>query len=41
MNGVETIHGLGEITEYEQGLVDAMLPDLVAQAAKGVKFATD
>ena len=26
---------------YEQGLIDDMLPDLVAQAAKGVKFATD
>eukprot|EP01048_Picozoa_sp_COSAG05_P013225 COSAG05_NODE_1388_length_5007_cov_2.253260_3_plen_310_part_00 len=41
VNGVETVHGLGEITEYEQGLIDDMLPDLVAQAAKGVKFATD
>jgi malate dehydrogenase len=37
-DGVDTIHGLGEITETEQELVDAMLPDLIAQAAKGVAF---
>eukprot|EP01047_Picozoa_sp_COSAG01_P019459 COSAG01_NODE_1080_length_11819_cov_29.816212_9_plen_336_part_00 len=36
--GVQKIHGLGEITEYEQGLVDAMLPDLIAQAEKGFAF---
>jgi malate dehydrogenase len=38
-DGVDTIHGLGEITPYEEQLVADMLPDLVAQAAKGVAFA--
>lgn len=38
-DGVDTIHGLGEITAYEEQLVADMLPDLIAQAAKGVAFA--
>ena len=37
--GVEEIHGLGEITEYEQGLVNDMMPDLIKQAEKGIAFA--
>ena len=37
-DGVDTIHGLGEITEYEEQLVADMLPDLIAQAEKGAAF---
>ena len=37
-DGVDTIHGLGEITAYEEQLVADMLPDLIAQAEKGVAF---
>merc|ERR1711904_131684 len=29
--GVETIHGIGSVTAYEQKLIDDMMPDLVAQ----------
>ncbi|KAI5475923.1 malate dehydrogenase [Pseudohyphozyma bogoriensis] len=37
-NGVETIHPLGEITPYEQELVEASLGDLAKQIQKGVSF---
>lgn len=37
--GVETIHGLGELSAYEQGLVDDMLPELKEQIAKGQEYA--
>lgn len=37
-NGVEEIHGYGEINAHEQKLLDEMLPDLKAQVAKGVEF---
>ena len=37
-DGVDTIHGLGEITEYEEQLVADMMPDLIAQAEKGFAF---
>jgi len=37
-DGVDTIHGLGEITAYEEKLIEDMLPDLIAQAEKGVAF---
>lgn len=39
--GIKTIHGLGDVSDYEQGLIDAMIPDLIAQAAKGVAFVSD
>jgi len=37
-NGVDTIHGYGALSAYEQGVLDKAVPDLVAQAAKGVAF---
>jgi len=37
--GVETIHGYGTVNAYEQKLIDDMIPDLVAQAKKGVDWA--
>ncbi|GMI30027.1 hypothetical protein TeGR_g7558 [Tetraparma gracilis] len=36
--GVEEVHGFGEMTEYEQGWFDKMMPDLKAQIAKGHAF---
>jgi len=39
--GVEEAYPLGEITQYEQGLVNAMLGDLCSQIEKGVKFVAD
>lgn len=39
--GVETIHGIGPVTPYEQKLIDDMLPDLISQAEKGIKWAAD
>lgn len=36
--GVETIHDYGTVTEHEAKLIKDMLPDLVAQAAKGVEW---
>ena len=38
-NGVEEILPFGKLTEYEQKGLDAMIPDLIAQAKKGVEFA--
>jgi len=38
--GVEAIHEYGAVTAHEKKLIDEMTPDLVAQAAKGVTFAT-
>jgi len=37
--GVETIHGYGDVTDHEKKLIADMLPDLAAQGAKGVEFA--
>merc|ERR1719305_1801859 len=37
-NGVETIHGLGDVNDYEKKLIADMMPDLVAQADKGFKW---
>jgi len=37
--GVETIHDVGTINDYEKKLIADMMPDLLAQAEKGVKFA--
>ena len=30
-HGIETVHELGALSEYEQGLVNAMLPDLIVR----------
>lgn len=38
-NGVEEVLPFGEISEYEQGWLDKMLPDLKAQIKKGEEFA--
>ncbi|EPS36285.1 hypothetical protein H072_10207 [Dactylellina haptotyla CBS 200.50] len=37
-DGVEKIHGIGEINSYEKGLIDACVADLAKNIAKGVKF---
>jgi malate dehydrogenase len=37
--GVDTIHGYGKVTAYEQKLIDTMLPDLISQADKGFEWA--
>lgn len=37
-NGVEEVLHFGKISAYEQGVLDAMVPDLVAQAKKGIDF---
>merc|ERR1719224_386815 len=36
--GVETVHDIGEITDYEKKLIADIMPDLVAQAEKGFKW---
>uniref|UniRef100_A0A7S0SSH8 Malate dehydrogenase n=1 Tax=Mantoniella antarctica TaxID=81844 RepID=A0A7S0SSH8_9CHLO len=38
-NGVDTIHGLGDITPYEQKALDGMMDELKDSIAKGVEFA--
>lgn len=37
-NGVEEVMSPGKLSEGEQKIMDAMIPDLVAQAKKGVEF---
>ena len=37
-SGVETIHPIGEINAYEQGLLDACLVDLSKNIVKGQAF---
>ncbi len=37
-NGVEEVLHYGKLSAFEQKGLDAMLPDLVAQAKKGVDF---
>jgi len=37
-NGVEEIHGCGEMSDYEKQLYEEMLPELQAQIKKGVDF---
>jgi len=39
--GVEQVHDVGTITDYEAKLIADMLPDLVAQGEKGVKWAKE
>jgi len=38
-DGVEEVLGFGDITDYEKGWMDKMLPDLQKQIQKGVDFA--
>lgn len=38
-NGVEEVLSYGKLSAFEQAGLDAMIPDLVAQAKKGVAFA--
>lgn len=38
-NGVEEVLSFGKLSAFEQKGLDAMLPDLIAQAKKGVDFA--
>merc|ERR1712039_701272 len=40
-DGVETIHGYGVVNEYEKKLIADMMPDLIAQAEKGIKWANE
>ena len=37
-NGVEKIHPVGKLTEFEQGLLDVCLKDLKGNINKGVEF---
>merc|ERR1712226_1580039 len=37
--GVETIHDYGTVNAHEQKLIEDMMPDLIAQAKKGVEWA--
>lgn len=37
-NGAEEVHGFGKLSAHEQTLLDACIPDLKAQVAKGVEF---
>lgn len=39
--GVEKIHDVGVITDHEKKLIADMMPDLLAQAEKGFKFAKE
>merc|ERR1719305_1607887 len=34
-NGVEEVHDIGKVTDYEKKLIADMMPDLIAQADKG------
>jgi malate dehydrogenase len=40
-NGVETVHDVGTTSDYEKKLIADMLPDLMAQAEKGAKWAKE
>ncbi|PKY50691.1 malate dehydrogenase, NAD-dependent [Rhizophagus irregularis] len=40
-NGVEKIHPLGNISEYEKNLLDAAIPELKANISKGISFVAD
>merc|ERR1712186_77355 len=39
--GVETIHDIGTVNEHEKKLLADMMPDLLAQAEKGIKWAAE
>jgi malate dehydrogenase len=36
--GVEKVYGLGELNDYEQEGLKAMMPELIASIEKGMKF---
>lgn len=36
--GVETIHPVGSMSDYEQEVMTAMMPELIASIEKGIKF---
>jgi malate dehydrogenase len=38
-DGVETVHGIGEISAYEQSALDGMMDELKDSISKGVEFA--
>ena len=37
--GVAEVHGYGTLSAYEQDVLDKAVPDLIAQAEKGIAFA--
>lgn len=37
-SGVETIHGLGSLSDYEKEIYSSMKPELLASIEKGIKF---
>jgi malate dehydrogenase len=39
VDGVSEVMGYGELTAYEQGWFDKMMPELKSQIQKGVDFA--
>jgi malate dehydrogenase len=39
--GVEKVHDYGTVNDYEKKLIADMMPDLIAQADKGIKWAKD
>merc|ERR1712066_600577 len=39
--GVETVHDIGTVNEHEKKLLADMMPDLMAQAEKGIKWAAE
>merc|ERR1712107_373836 len=39
MDGVDTIHDYGTVNAHEKKLIEDMMPDLIAQAKKGVDWA--
>jgi malate dehydrogenase len=40
-NGVETIHHYGKVNAFEEKLIADMMPDLIAQADKGIAWANE
>ena len=40
-NGVEKIHPIGQVTEYEQKLIDVAVGQLKGNISKGVKFVAE
>jgi malate dehydrogenase len=39
--GVETVHNYGTVNDYEKKLIADMMPDLIGQAEKGMKWAKE
>jgi len=37
-DGIDTIHGLGALSDYEQAALDAMIPQLQGEIKKGIDF---